>query len=169
MKIITTLFVIILFLSPAALSQDRPPSELNTLLHDASYIVNRFEEATTGLDTQIDLWNLPASTKKIFKDALSATLRNVEAEKNQLNSLLDKPRVSSVDLFDVHDTLTSIASELAGQGSNFSNWGNEQTGIQLAQLGAKAGVLGAKIGLVLRAQIADQESQLASCGTRHVR
>jgi hypothetical protein len=93
---------------------------------------------------------LPTSTKKIFKDELSATLRNAEAEKPQLNSLLDERRVSSVDLFDVHDTLTSIASELAGQGSHFSNWGNEQTEIQLAQLGAKAGVLGAKIGLVLR-------------------
>jgi hypothetical protein len=57
MRTITTLFVIILFLSPAALSQDRPPCDLNTLLRDASYIVNRFEEATTGLDTQIDLWN----------------------------------------------------------------------------------------------------------------
>lgn len=171
MKIVSFVSLVVLFLLSSQLlsSQDLPPNDLNSLLRDASYVFNRFEEATTGFDGQIDTWQIPDSSKNVFKGALAAALRSVELEKPRLNSMLDKRQVTSVALFDVYDTLMIVTAELDGEGSNFSNWGNGQTALQLAQLGAKARVLGANVGTALRSQVANQESQLASCGTRPAR
>jgi hypothetical protein len=52
---------------------------------------------------------------------------------------------------------------LEAEAANNNNWGDEKLAIDLAQLGAKAEVLGAKLGIALRSQIATQELQLASC------
>jgi len=127
---------------------------------------NRFEEVSTGVITEIDLSNIPAELKKSRKGALSAVTRNVEAEKTALNALLGRPKVSSTDLLDVYTEMVEVASELEGEASDSANWGSEKSTTDLAQLGARAQVLAAKIGVTLRAQLMAQEFQLLSCSPK---
>jgi len=92
--------------------------------------------------------------------------RNVEAEKTALNALLGRPKVSSTDLLDVYTEMVEVASELEGEASDSANWGSEKSTTDLAQLGARAQVLAAKIGVTLRAQLMAQEFQLLSCSPK---
>jgi hypothetical protein len=154
------------FIPHLATAQDRPGYDLNTLLRDSAYTFNRFEEVSIALAAQIDLWKMPAELKKTNKEALSLVLRNVEAEKPALNGLLGKPRVSSGDLLDAYTEMVEIASELQGAASDDSSFGDSNMAEELARLGSKAQILGAKIGATLRLQIAAQEQELASCSQK---
>ena len=127
---------------------------------------NRFEETTTGLDAQIENWNVPESSKRTFKGELSAVSRNVRAEKPTLTALLLKNRVSSIELFDVYSEMMEVTGELQGQASNFADWGDSTKANELAQLGAKTNMLAANIGVVLRGKIVNQEAQLEACSGR---
>jgi hypothetical protein len=161
-----SLVLLVLFVCPVLSTAQSEEHDLRTLLQDSAYVFNRFDEVTTGLDTQIDDWNVPASTKKLFKDELSAVSQNVGSEKPTLNQLLLKSKVSSTELLDVYSEVKEVASELDGQSSNVSNWGDSAKAIELAQLSAKANILAANIGVVLRRKIESQESQLDACSKR---
>ena len=138
--------------------------DVTTLLQDSAYVFNRFDEMTTGLDSQIEDWKIPETTKALFKREISSVAKNVNAEKPKLNSLLTKRNVSATELFDVYLEVIEVSGTLAGQSSNAANWGNDSgSAIQLAEIGAKANVLAAKIGFILRSKIKDQETQLESC------
>jgi hypothetical protein len=115
---------------------------------------------SAGIQTQIDM-NYPDQIKKINKELLSDVLGNVETEKPALNALLGQSKVSSAELLDVYTELVEVASELDGNASN--DWVDQKFSIDLAQLGAKARILSARLGVLLRSQIAAQELQLASC------
>jgi hypothetical protein len=165
MKPLLVLFASLVF--PMFASAQSGQYELKTLLQDASYVFNRFDETTTGLSTQIDEWNLPESSKSLFKRELSAVVMNVNTEKPKLNALLLKNDVSVGDLFDVYSEVTDVSAELSGQSSNFSIWAKDSSkAIELAQLGAKANVLAAKIGFVLRMKIQVQEDQMQACSNK---
>jgi hypothetical protein len=161
-RLIPLLAVLAVACQPA-LAQRQQPADLNTLLRDASYVLNRYEEVTTGLDSQIDGWSISASTKQSVKGELAATLRAVEAEKPSLNALLGKSRIRSSELFDAYNIVSLVASDLEGASSSFGSWGDTTVAVELAQLGSKASILGTDIGGVLRSQIADRESQLDAC------
>jgi len=158
------LILVIVALSnpPLTSAQANASNDLNTLLRDASYVFNRFEEVSAGIDAQIDT-TYPVPLRKSTKGALSAILKNVETEKAALNALLGQTNVSSVDLLDVYIELVEVASELNGESSNSNDWGDQKLANDLAQLGAKAAVLGAKLAATLRSQIEVQEVQLALC------
>jgi hypothetical protein len=163
MKVCPSILVIIaLSASPLTSAEDRASNDLNTLLRDASYIFNRFEEMSFGVEVQIDT-NYPANIRKVTKEALSDTLANVEVEKLALNALLGHSKVSSVDLLDVYTEMVDVSSELEIESSNSSNWGDQKLGTDLAQLSAKASVLGAKLAVAIKSQITAQELQLVSC------
>jgi hypothetical protein len=147
-------------------AQQSPASDLNTLLRDSAYVFNRFEEISIGLGVRIDGWKMPDEVKKSEKDALSAILRNVDAEKPAINGLLGKSAVSSTDLLDVYTEMVEVASELQGSSSEDACFGDGELSSELAQLGAKAAVLGAKIGVTLRSQIAAQELRLTTCSQK---
>ena len=51
---ISILAIFVLFASPLTSAEDRTPNDLNTLLRDASYVFNRFEEVSVGIETQIE-------------------------------------------------------------------------------------------------------------------
>jgi len=161
-----SLALLFLVVCPILATAQSEARDLRTLLLDSAYVLNRFEEATTGLNTQIDNWNVPESAKKGFKDELSGELRNVELEKPSLNGLLLKGDVSASELFDVYSELTELGGELNNQSSNFANWGDSTKAIELAQLGAKTNVLAANIGTVLRGKIDAQEAKLSACSAR---
>jgi len=140
------------------------PTSLDAMLRDAAYVLNRYDEATTGLDVAIDGWKIPDSLKRSLQDASHAVRRGVEREKPVLNSLLARNKVPTAELFDVYDELQMVASDLDATSSGFENFGdNEPAALELAKLSSKVRVLGANIGTVLRAQIASQEEQLATC------
>ena len=122
-------------------SQDKLPD----LLQDASYVMNRFDEITTGFDVEIQSWTVDDSSKQIFRQELQAVLRNANFEKPRLTALLGKSDVSSADLFDVYSELQSIGAELETQASRASFWGSEARSIELVQLSAKTEMLAAKI------------------------
>ncbi len=107
--------------------------------------------------------NYPVPLKKSSKDALSAVLANVEAEKVALNALLGHSKVASADLLDVYMELVEVASELDGLSFENNEWGDPKLGTDLEQLGAKARLLSARLGIMLRSQIAAQELHLAAC------
>jgi hypothetical protein len=158
---VSILFIFALSAPPFTSAQDKASNDLNTLLRDASYIFNRFEEVSAGMKMQIE--NYPAGIKKSSKGALSAILENVETEKPALNALLGHAKVSSADLLDVYTELIEVASELDDESTNNNNWGDQKLAVDLAQREVKARTLGAKLGVTLRSQIATQELQLASC------
>lgn len=163
MKAFCFVLVIVALSAPSLTSaQDKSSNDLNTLLRDASYVFNRFEEVSSGVEAQMDT-NYPVPIKKASKDALSAVLANVAAEKVALNALLGQSKVPSGDLLDVYIELAEVASELAGLSYEISEWGDRKIGTDLAQMAAKANVLSAHLGVTLRAQIAAQELQLAAC------
>lgn len=163
----TPLVLMVLFSAPMFVAAQNEQHDLRTLLQDSSYVFNRFEESTTGLDALIDDWDVPASGKSLFKRELSAVLKNVNTEKPNLNALLQGNKVSAADLFDVYSELTEVSGELFGQSSNLSNWGKDSSkALELSQLGAKANVLAANLGVVLRARIVAQETQLRACAIK---
>ena len=155
-----------LFMANLASVQHSTANDLDTLLRDSAYVFNRFEEVSTGLPTQIDRWEMPDQLKTDEKGALSSVLKNVEAEKPALNALLGKPEVSSTDLLDVYTGLVEVASELQGLASEDGSFGHAESSTELAQLGAKAQVLAAKVGAALRSQMVSQELKLASCSKK---
>jgi hypothetical protein len=171
---LTLAVLLVLFVCPV-LSQGQNQTQvqgqkedLRTLLQDASYVFNRFDEEATGLQVEIDHWNVDASSKKNFKEEVSAVLRDVDVIKPTLSQLLSKSQVSSVDLLDVYAEVAEVGSEVQGQASNESNWGGAAKAIELAQLGAKATVLSAHIEVLLRHQIIVQERQLEVCSRQPV-
>lgn len=155
-----------LFIVSLASAQRSRANPLDTLLRDSAYVFNRFEEVSTGLPTQIDRWKMPDQLKADEKGALSSVLKNVETEKPALNALLGKPEVSSTDLLDVYTEMVEVTSELQGLASEDGSFGNAESSRELAQLGAKAQVLAAKIGVALRSQISSQQLKLASCSNK---
>ena len=155
------LVIVVLLASPFTSAQDKASNDLDTLLRDASYVFNRFEEVSAGVRTQIDSY--PVEIRKSSKGALLGVLGNVEREKPALNRLLGHSKVSSADLLDVYTELVEVASELEGESTSNVNWGDPKLGTDLAQLGAKTRVLSANLGVTLRSQIAAQELHLASC------
>ena len=162
MKMCLLLIAVIALFNPAlAAGQDRAPYDLDTLLRDASYIFNRFDELSTGAAAQIDKY--PVEIRKNSKGALSAVLENMDREKPALNALLGHSKASSLDLLDVYTEVVEVAAELDSESSNSLNWGDQKLAIDLEQLSAKAEVVGAKLGVTLRSQIAAQELQLALC------
>ena len=75
------LVLLVLLVCPILAVAQSEERDMRTLLQDSSYVFNRFEETTTGLDFQIDSWNVPASLKTTLKEVLSGRLRSVRAEK----------------------------------------------------------------------------------------
>jgi len=157
------LVVVALSAPPLTSAEDRVSNDLNTMLRDASYTFNRFEEVSVGVEAQIDT-KYPVQLRKNSKELLSTVLGNVETEKVALNALLGHSKISSADLLDVYVELVEVASELDSNSSN--NWIDQKLAVDLAQLGAKANVLSARVAVALRSQIVAQELQLASCAQR---
>ena len=156
-----------LFVPSLALAQHSATNNnLDTLLRDSAYVLNRFEEMSTGLPAHIDRWNAPTHLKTGEKETLSSILNNVEAEKPALNALFGKQQVASTDLLDVYTEMIEVSSELQGLSAEDGSFGDAGLSTDLVQLGAKAQVLAAKIGVVLRSQIASLETKLTSCSQK---
>jgi hypothetical protein len=140
---------------------------VDTMLRDAAYVFNRYEEATTGFDAEVDSWKtFSDSTKQSMKDNTRKIRSFVELEKPELNSLLGKKKVPTSALFDVYEELLMVTDDLDSMSTNSVHFGNTAVGLDMSKLSAKARELGTDISIALRSQIADQEEQLAACSAR---
>jgi len=90
-------------------AQDKASNDLNTLLRDASYVFNRFEEVSAGVRMQIEV-HYPVQLREGTKEALSGTLKSMAKEKPALNAIIDHAKVSSADLLDVYTEIMEVAS-----------------------------------------------------------
>lgn len=138
--------------------------DLKTLLQDSAYLFNRYEEITSGMEIQIDDWNIPKSLKASMKQGLSLTALSLSTEKPKLNALLSQTDVSASDLFDVYSEVEDLTSRLSDQSDNFEKFGNdEQKAMDFAKLSAKAGMLAENLRFVLAVKIIDLEHQVDIC------
>ncbi|MGH9496688.1 MAG: hypothetical protein ACRD3B_16945 [Candidatus Sulfotelmatobacter sp.] len=158
-----SLSLLLVLAVPFSRAQNQQGDDLKALLQDASYVLNRFEEVTTGLDVTIDDFKAPASLKRSLKGALASVRKSVEIEKPELNAALAKKNISMADLFDVYDELLAVAGYLEGTSSDLSNWGSDNEALEFEKLGARARNLGTDLGVALRSKIAEDEAQLSAC------
>lgn len=147
----------------ATLGQDNA-KDLKSLLQDAAYVFNRYEDLSANLRVQIDDWKVPPSFRTGTKEELDAISKNESNEKPRLYRLLKANKVSATSLFDVYSELIECATELQAQATNANEFGEDQNlAMDLAQVGARADLLSAKIGSILRLKILMQDAELASC------
>jgi hypothetical protein len=69
MKLLIVLFLLLCVPSLATAQSEQ--HDLKTLLQDSSYLFNRYEEITSGMEIQIDGWRIPKSLKASMKSGLS--------------------------------------------------------------------------------------------------
>jgi hypothetical protein len=163
--VVSLLFAIMVFIVVAypAMAQEQQP-DLDTMLRDAAYVLNRYEEATTGYEDEVAKWDVPDSLKRNLKELIEAVRKNVDREKPELNVLLGKKTIPSAELFDVYAELQEIVGALDGESSDSQNFGeNQALALELTKLGAKTRLLAANIGIFLRRQIEDEELRLKVC------
>lgn len=84
---ITILVIVVISAPPLTPAQARTSNDLDTMLRDASYVFNRFEEVSAGVRAEIDA-SYPAGIRNNSKEALTGVLEYVEIEKPKLNTLL---------------------------------------------------------------------------------
>jgi hypothetical protein len=158
------LVLLLLSCVPSLASAQSEQHDLKTLLQDSSYLFNRYEEITSGMEVQIDSWVIPKSLKTNMKLGLSLEAGTLSTEKPKLTALLSQTDVSASDLLDVYSEVEDISNHLSDQSTSFERFGNDEgKAIDLAKLGAKAGMLAQNLEFVLAEKIIDLESQLSSC------
>jgi hypothetical protein len=136
-------------------------TDVQTMLHDAAYAFNRFEEAARGID--VDSWNIPDSTKKSTRGAAAAILRNVAQEKPHVYALLGRTNIPASDLLQVHMELDEVGAEEDSLASSTGNWGTPSDSIAFAKLAGQTQLLAAKLGVALIKKLVEQEYALAAC------
>jgi len=140
-------------------AQQEAPT-LETMLSDAGYVLNRYEELVTGIDC--DTWNVPASFKRTCKNELNLIGANVQSVKPVLGRAAKAKNVDLVDLFQVFQELNEIAGHLAELSSNLSDF-TQIDGAPYAQAGAKALTLAAHLGNEIKTRLIIQQRELALC------
>jgi hypothetical protein len=158
-KFIFCLFGLLLFSAPTLQSQQTPT--LDTLLGDAAYIFNRYDELSSGVFC--DSWKAPDSLKRTCKDELKLIASNVQSTKPVLIRATRSKSPELIDLFDVLMELNEVAGHLMELSNNVNDFGGVD-GTAYAQAGAKAEVLAAHMGNEIKIRFAIQQARLLRCG-----
>lgn len=83
-----SLALLFLLVSPILATAQSGERDLRTLLQDSSYVLNRFEEINSGVNTDIDGWKEPESLKTTQRAMYSSVLGGVRDEKRKLSALI---------------------------------------------------------------------------------
>jgi len=151
--------LLLLVAVPVNAHQEAPT--LETMLNDAGYILNRYEELATGIDC--DTWNVTASLKRTCKNELKLIGGNVQSVKPVLGRAAKAKDPDLVDLFEVFQELNEIAGHLDELSRNLADF-TDRDGIAYAQAGAKALTLAANLGSEIKILLVLQQAKLVHCG-----
>lgn len=151
---------VFLFLLVSAVEAQAPPS-LETMMSDAGYVFNRYEELVTGIDC--DSWKVPASLKGTCKNNLKSIEANVQSIKPVLIRTTKSKNPDLVDLFEIFQELNGVANHLGELSSNLSDF-TESDGVPYAQAGSKALILAAHLGNEIKVRLILQQAKLQRCG-----
>ncbi len=144
--------------------QSLPPIE--TMLGDASCVLNRYEELAAGV--VCDAWKVPDSLKQTCRDDLKATLATVESVKPALSRAAKAQNADLVDLFDIYAAPEFVSSDLNWLARNQSQFANDSDdGMTYARAGARAVAVASRLGVEVRMRLLAQESQLSHCVAQH--
>jgi hypothetical protein len=147
-----------LLLDPALEAQQRPT--LETMLDDASYVFNRYDELTTGVTC--DSWKVDDSLKRTCKQELRLIASNVENTKVILRRASKSSNPELVDLLDIYSELNEVGAHLDELSNNLGSF-TSVNGVPYSEAAAKANVLAANLYLVLRRGLLTQTEKVRDC------
>lgn len=158
-KIGTALLTSLVFLICPILEAQQPTTQ--TILRDAGYVFNRYEELATGIDC--NSWKVRDSLKETCKGELKAIESNVQSVKTALDRSVGSKNPSLIDLFDVFVELQEVGGHLDDPSSNITDF-TDRNGEEYARAGSKALILAAQLGREIRNQLIAQQVSLEQCG-----
>jgi hypothetical protein len=126
---------------------------LETMLSDAIYMFNRYDELIAGVNC--DGWKAPESLKHTCKDEVRLIAKNVQSAKPVVIRAAKAKNAEYAELQEISGHL----SELSANVSNFA----DQDGVPYAQAGSKAEILAANLNNEIRARLIAQQTRLEHC------
>jgi hypothetical protein len=147
-----------LLLAPTLEAQQRPT--LETMLDDASYVFNRYDELTTGVIC--DSWKVDDSLKRTCKQELRSIASNVEHVKVVLRRASKSSNPELVDLLDIYSELDEVSGHLYELSNNLDSF-TSVSGVPYSEAAAKANILAANLYLVLRLGLITQSEKVRDC------
>ncbi len=155
--------MILFLIGASALNAQQQPT-LGTMLDDAKYVLNRYEELTSGI--ACDSWRgATESLKHDCKEELRLIGQNVQSAKVVLRRASSAASPSILDLFIVYEELNEVSGHLYELSCNLGNFAGQDP-VPYAQAGAKATVLAAHLAEDIKVRLTIQETKLAKCSTR---
>jgi hypothetical protein len=155
------LLTIILCLAAKPISAQQEAPTLETMLSDAGYVFNRYEELVTGIDC--DSWNVSDSMKRTCRGELKSIGENVRSVKPILARLSSTKGDNLVALFDVYRELNEVASHLGELSTNVPDFTQNGDGKPYVLASSKTLILAAHLGNEIELRLVNQQSVLARC------
>jgi hypothetical protein len=145
---------------PSTGKAQRPPASetLETMLDDARYVFNRYDELATGV--LCDSWRAPSELRKACNENLRLIGRNVQSTKVTLRRASSEKPPKLADLFSVSEELHEVSSHLNDLSSEFGDF-TDQDPRPYAQAAAKAAVLAANLAKEIYSRLKAQEARCA--------
>ena len=155
-------FLLLVFVTPLCFeaSAQTEQEKTKTVLSDAAYILNRYQESVAGL--AVDLWKDPQQVKDKWKEAISVGDKNVEREKMHVGAMLSSQHWTSVDLLDVYSELTDVSISLYNLSGACLDSDPEKA-LELTTLGSRSERTAAKLYSHLRSMLTEQQNELLAC------
>lgn len=131
---VTGVLIAILGLVGPSISAQQQPPTLETMLSDAGYVFNRYEELVTA--AECNDWNVSDSLKLTCKGEVRAIGENVKFAKSVLAKLSSTKNHDLIALFEVYKELNEVAGHLSELSANVVNF-TQRDGVPYAKAGAK--------------------------------
>ena len=163
MKCANVILLILLSLGPKTLHAQQAPT-LETMLSDAGYVFNRYEELVTGLDC--DEWKVSDSFKRTCKSEAEVIERSVKQAKITLLNVTKAKNEDLVGLFEIYKELIEVAGHLSDLGSQLGDF-TQRDGVPYAQAGSKALILAANLGNEIELRLALEQAELKRCQSKN--
>lgn len=147
MKIYFLLFAAELLTSSCFAQQ--PPVSLETMLNDANYVFNRYEELVSRKPCD----RIKVSTlQQRCREIIMASQGNISFGKAALGRASKAKTSSLLDIFDVYVEIQEAAGNLNTFSSEVNQFSDEDA-MPYAETGAKADVLAARLGAYVRTRL----------------
>jgi len=159
-----TVLIAILGLAGKPVGAQQQPATLETMMSDAGYVFNRYEELVTA--AECNDWDAPDSLKLTCKGELKAIGENVEFGKLVLAKLSNTKNYDLVALFEVYKELNEVAGHLSELSANVVNF-TQRDGVPYAKAGSKALMLAANMGTEIESRMVVQQHALMNCTTNN--